>query len=138
MAAQKGKTFVLKIGDGATSEVFVTIGGMRTTAITINNTSVDITDKDSDSWTELLADAGGRNVTIRAGGVFKDTAAETSVLDAAMQALIDNYEVVFEDGSKFSGGFQIESLEYTGDNNDVRQYSFNLVSSGEITFTPAA
>lgn len=134
MAAQKGKTFVLKIGDGATTEAFTTVGGMRSTAIAINNTSVDITDKDSDSWTELLADAGGRNVTVRASGIFKDTASETTVLNAAMAGLIDNYEVVFEDGSKFSGGFQIENLEYTGDNNDTRQYSFNLVSSGEITF----
>ena len=135
MAAQKGKTFVLKIGNGATVEVFTTVGGMRSTSISINNTSVDITDKDSDSWQTLLADAGGRSVAISASGIFKDTVSEQTILDAAMAALINNYQIVFEDGGTFEGGFQIETLSYQGDNNDVRQYSLSLKSSGTITFT---
>ena len=133
--AQKGKTFLLKIGNGATSEVFTTLGGLRATSITINNTSVDITDKNSDSWQELLADAGGRNVTISAGGIFKDSASENTVRLAAMQAQINNYQVVFEDGATFEGGFQIENLTYNGDNNDVVQYTLSMKSSGEITLT---
>lgn len=136
MAAQKGKTFILKLSDGATVPTFTTIGGMRATRITINNTSVDITDKDSDSWQEILADAGGRSVSITASGIFKDTASETSLRTAAMQAQINDYQVVFTDtGDTFEGGFQIENFEYSGDNNDVVQYSFTMNSSGEVTFT---
>lgn len=135
MAAQKGKTFVLKIGNGATVETFTTVGGMRSTKITINNTAVDVSDKDSDSWVELLADSGGRNVVIAAAGVFKDSASEASMLSAALVGQIDNYEVVFADGHKFSGGFQITSLEYDGENNGVRTYSVNLTSSGEVAYT---
>lgn len=137
MAAQKGKTFLLKIGDGAPSETFTSIGGMRTTSIDINNTSIDITDKDSDSWQELLADGGGRNVTISCGGIFKDSATEADVLDAAMAATLNNFQLVFENGDVFEGAFQIENLKYQGDNNDVVQYTFSMKSSGEITLTRA-
>lgn len=136
MSAQKGKTFILKLGNGATTEVFTTVGGMRATSITINNTSVDITDKDSDSWQTLLADAGGRNITISASGIFKDTASETSIRTAAMAATLNNYQILFTGTSdKFQGAFQIENFSYQGDNNDVVQYSMSLKSSGEIVFT---
>lgn len=135
--AQKGKTMILKLGDGATAEAFTTIGGMRTTSIVINNTSVDITDKDSNSWQTLLADAGGRSIQISASGIYKDNNSERLFRDAAMTAGIDNYQVMFEDGSYFQGGFQIESLTYDGENNGTRMYSATLKSSGTITFTGA-
>lgn len=137
MAAQKGRAFVLKRGDGATSEVFTTVGGMRSTSMTIAGEQVNITDKDDAGWRKLLADAGEKTVSVSGSGVFKDTASEGLVRASAMEQTIDNYELVFEDGSKFAGGFQVASLEFTGEHNGAREYSLSLESSGEITYTAA-
>lgn len=136
MPAEKGRSFVLKVGDGATpTEAFTTVGGMRSTSISLNNETVDVSDKDSNGWRELLAAAGARSVTVSGSGVFKDTASEDTVRVNALGQSVDNYEIVFESGDKFAGPFQITSLEYTGDNNDARQYSITLESAGAVTFT---
>ena len=137
MAAQKGRSFVLKIGNGATVEAFTTVGGMRSTGITLGNETVDVTDKDSAGWRELLESAGGKSVSVSGSGVFKDTASETTVRTAALADTIDNYRVQFEDGDYFAGAFQITSLEITGENNGAREYALTLESSGAVTYTGA-
>ena len=136
MAAQKGRAFVLKISDGLSSPAFSVVGGMRTTGLTINGEMVDVTDKDSDGWRELLANAGTRTVTISFAGVFKDTATEEQIKDAAFNQDLNDYRAEFEDGDFFSGAFQLTSLEYTGEHNGARQYSGTLESSGTVTNTP--
>ena len=133
MAAEKGRAMVLKVGDGATSEAFTTIGGMRANTVTINGETVDITDKDSAGWRQLLAAAGVKSVSIQGNGVFKDSAAEATIRAYALAQSIDNYQLAFEDGDYFAGAFQITSLEYTGEYNGARQYSLQLESSGEVT-----
>ena len=40
MAAQKGSALLMKIGDGASPEAFTTIGGMRSTSMTLNDEMV--------------------------------------------------------------------------------------------------
>jgi len=137
MAAEKGRAFVLKIGDGATSETFNTIGGMRSNSMTINGEQVNISDKDSAGWRELLADAGEKSVSLSGSGVFKDTASEGTLQTAATSQTIDNYEIVFESGAKFTGAFQVSNLEYTGENNSELTFSASLESSGPVTFTAA-
>ena len=37
MAAQKGSAMLMKVGNGASPEVFSTIAGLRSTSLTVNN-----------------------------------------------------------------------------------------------------
>lgn len=134
MAAEKGLAMVLKVGDGASSESFTTVAGMRTTTIRINNELVDVTDKDSANARELLAAAGVQSMQIQCQGVFKDQASEATVRGNAEDMTIDNYQVVFADGDMYSGAWQISDLEYVGEYNGARQYSLTLESSGAITY----
>ncbi|RMF08905.1 MAG: phage major tail protein, TP901-1 family [Alphaproteobacteria bacterium] len=134
MAAEKGRAFVLKIGDGGNPETFSTIGGMRTTQLAINNEVVDITNKESGGWRDLLAGAGVRSVTLSGAGVFTDSAAEMSLQAKILAGSLDNYEVAFESGDSFSGAFQAVSLEYAGDHNGERTYTIRLESSGAVVF----
>jgi TP901-1 family phage major tail protein len=135
MAAEKGRAFVLKIGDGGDPEAFTTIGGMRTTQFAINNEIVDITNKGSAGWRELLGGAGVRSVSLRGAGVFTDSAAEMSLQAKMLAGSVDNYEVLFESGDSFAGAFQAVSLEYAGDHNGERTYTLRLESSGQVSFT---
>ena len=134
MAAEKGSGFILKIGNGATSETFATVGGMRTKSLTINNEAADITDDDSAGKRELLAAAGIQAMTLSGSGVFKDSAAETTVRTQAQNRTIVNWKITFADGDTYTGAFYITSLEYTGEYNGARMYSITLESSGAVTY----
>lgn len=134
MAAEKGRAFVLKIGDGAATEAFTTIGGMRATSLSINNELVDITTRNSNGWREILGGAGTRTVAISGSGVFTDSAAEAAFQARVMTAAVGNYEITFESGAKFSGPFFAAGLEFAGDHNGERTYSLRLESAGVINF----
>ncbi|MBL4802641.1 MAG: phage major tail protein, TP901-1 family [Emcibacter sp.] len=137
MAAEKGRAFLLRAGDGEAPEVFTTIGGMRATGFTLNAQTVDVTSKDSTGWRELLANAGMRSVAISGSGIFIDDVSQLDVQAKALASSIDNYQIAFESGATFEGNFQITSLEYSGEYNGERTYSLSLESSGAVTFTAA-
>lgn len=134
MAAEKGRAFVLRIGDGEDPETFTTIGGMRTTALAINNEPVDITNKTSGGWRELLGGAGVRSISVTGAGVFTDSAAEMSLQARALTGSVDSYRITFESGDSVTGTFQVISLDYAGDHNGERTYTLRLESSGVVSF----
>jgi TP901-1 family phage major tail protein len=137
MAAQKGSLFLLKVGDGGGTEVFTTIGGMRTNSFSLNNQAVDTTNKGSGQWRELLSGAGTSSVNISGSGVFTDDAAEEMVRGYAFNNEIHNYEIVFGNGDTLSGAFQITSYSRSGNHNNEEAYTVSLASAGAITFTTA-
>ena len=78
MAAQKGSAMLMKVGNGGSPETFTTIGGLRSTSLTINNESVDVTNKDSSGKRTMLAAAGVQSISVSGSGVFTDAASETT------------------------------------------------------------
>jgi TP901-1 family phage major tail protein len=132
MPAQKGAAFLLKVSDGATTPVYQTVAGLRTTQMSITGDTVVITSKDSGGWRELLSGAGVRTVSVSASGIFLGSTAETQIRGHALNGTIDDYELSFEDGSKFRGRFLIQKLDYAGDFNGERNYAMQLESSGAV------
>ncbi len=141
MAAQKGSALLLKIGADASaaaaSDTYTTVGGLRSTSITLNQESVDITNKDSANARELLGDAGVESVSISGSGVFTDAASEGTLRTAFGGANIPNFEVIIPDLGTYQGKFHIASLEYGGEYNGEVTYSVTLESSGSVSFTAA-
>lgn len=141
MAAQKGSALLLKIGAdssaAAASDTYTTVGGLRSTSITLNQESVDITNKDSSNARELLADAGVESVSISGSGVFTDAASEGTLRTAFGGSDIPNFEVIIPDLGTYQGKFHIASLEYGGEYNGEVTYSVTLESSGSVSFTAA-
>tara|TARA_E500000318_G_C3449563_1_gene168256 strand:+ start:66 stop:515 length:450 start_codon:yes stop_codon:yes gene_type:complete len=149
MAAQKGSGVLIKIGDSASPEVFTTIGGLRSTTITLNDEAVDVTTIDSLGHRALLAGAGINSVSISGSGVFTDAASETSLKTAffaqqntsdgssAQVAVFNNFQVIVPDFGTFEGSFMIASLEYAGEYNGEATYSVTFESAGYISFTAA-
>jgi TP901-1 family phage major tail protein len=132
MGAEKGSAFLLKVGNGATPPVFATVAGMRTTQMSVNGESVNVTSKDSGGWRELLSGAGVRSVSVSASGIFTGSAAETRVKTNALAGLIDDYELSFESGERMRGRFLVTRLDYAGDYNGERNYALSLESSGAV------
>ena len=142
MPAGKGSSFLLKDNSTGTP---ATIGGLRSTSMTINGEAVDITSKDSNAFIssgndkarDLLQGGGVRSMTISASGVFTDSSTENILRGFAFDGAIQNYDLVFSDGSKISGAFLITSYERAGEFNGEETYSVTLESSNTITYTNA-
>ena len=134
MAAQRGKALLLKIDISGT---MTTIVGMRSTSMTLNDEAVDITNKDSGSFRELLPAGGIQSMTITASGVFTDSTAETTLRSVYGTSTFSSYNVIVPDLGTYAGTFMVASLEYSGEYNGEATYSVTLESSGSITFTAA-
>ena len=93
MAAQKGSAMLIKVGAGS-PETFSTIAGLRSSSLTVNNESVDVTNKDSAGKRNLLAAAGVQSVSISGSGVFTDAASETTIKTNVLADSISNYQFI--------------------------------------------
>ena len=142
MAAGKGSSFLLKENSTGTP---ATVGGLRSTSMSINGEMVDITTKDSNAFIssgndkarDILQGGGIRSMSLSASGVFTDSSTENLVRGFAFDGAIQNYDLVFSDGSKIAGAFLITSYERAGEFNGEETYSLTLESSNTITYTNA-
>jgi TP901-1 family phage major tail protein len=136
MAAQKGKSVLIKLGDGGSpTEAFTTIGGLRSSSITLNDETVDITNKDSSGVRELLGGAGVNSVTISGSGVFTDSATEVSTRALLGASSFSNFQFIVPALGTYEGAFMLASLEYAGEYNGETTYSMTFESSGAVTFS---
>jgi TP901-1 family phage major tail protein len=134
MAAQAGRSLLFKIGDGASPEVFTTVGGMRSTTITLNDEIVDTTNKDSTNQARtLLAQAGVKSGSVSGSGVFTDSASETTLYGKWHSSTNSNYQFLVPNLITITGAFQLASLEYAGEYNGEVTYSFTFESAGDLT-----
>jgi len=146
MAAQKGLDMLLKIDIGGT---YTTIGGLRSTSISLADEAVDVTNKDSLGTRTLLVGAGVNSLSISGSGVFTDSASEVALRTAfqaqqntsdgssAQVAAFENFQFVVPDLGTYTGSFMIASLEYAGEFNGEVTYSMSFESAGYITFAAA-
>lgn len=141
MAKQKGRLMLVNIGDGAGSETFAKLCGLRSKTLTINNSEIDVTTADCDNpggplWTEVMD--GVKRVSVSGNGYFKDETTEARLNTVAMGASpIANFQIIVPDFGTFAGAFFVQSLEFGGEQEDGVTYSLSLASSGAVTFTAA-
>ena len=141
MAKQLGRSFLLKVGDGAASEVFTALAGINSKSITINNSSIDVTTPDASSpGGVLFAQSlnGLKSMSVSGDGIFLDETAEARLNTVAMQAdPVANFEMVVPDFGTFAGEFRVASLEFGGETEGGVTFSTSLESNGTVTFTSA-
>ena len=134
MAAQLGKSLLLKIN---VSGSMTTLGGMRSTSMTLNDEMVDITNKDSSNKRTLLPQGGIQSLTISGSGVFTDSTSEQQLRTSVGESVFNTDDFVIPDLGTYSGSFQVTSLEFAGEFNGEATYSVTLESSGTISFAAA-
>ena len=137
MSAQRGKDLLIKIGDGATPEIFTTVAGLRATTLAFNAQNVDVTNSDStEMWRELLG-AGVKSATILGSGVFKDAASDAALRTAFFNQALCNWQIVIPSFGTVSGPFKLASLQYEGPYDGELKLSLSLASAGALCFTAA-
>lgn len=132
MSAAAGKDFLLESDDGTST--FTVMGGLRSTAITINGENIDVTDQNSGQWQVLLSGAGISKCSISGSGIFNNTANEALAITRVIAKTINNYKIVDGTGKAFSGAWKISKLERKGDYKSSQDYSMTLESSGPIAY----
>ena len=134
MAAQKGNAVLIKI---AVSGTQTTVGGLRSSSITLNEETVDVTNKDSAGIRTLLAAGGVQSMSISGSGVFTDTAAEAAMRTQFGAATLLACSFIIPDLGTYAGNFQLTSLEYSGEYNGEATYSLSFESGAAVSFTAA-
>jgi TP901-1 family phage major tail protein len=136
MAAQKGKDLLIKIGDGAASETFTAVAGLRSTALAFDAKEVDVTNADSaGAWRELLAGSGVKSATVTGSGVFKDAASDALVRTAFFDQALNDWQIVIPDFGTVTGPFKVTALQYEGPYDGEAKMSLSLASAGALAFT---
>lgn len=133
MAAQKGSSLLLKIGSGSPVS-YTTVGGLRSTSITMNDEAVDVTNKDSAGVRTLLAQGGVNSMSVSGSGVFTDAASEATLRSAFNAATFSSFQIIIPELGTYTGSFMVASLEYAGEYNGEVTYSVTLESSGSVSF----
>lgn len=133
--AQKGLDILVKLGNGASPEVFTTIAGLRTKSITHNKEQVDVTSADNvDRWRELLGGAAVKSFSVTASGVLKDSAVMQLIMDAAQDDTFDSWQIIIPSIGTFEGAFQV-TMSVGGDHDGEATYDLTLESAGTLEFT---
>jgi TP901-1 family phage major tail protein len=114
----------------------VTVAGMRSTGLTINNESVDVTDKGDVPWRQLLA-VGIRSMESTAAGIFSNADVLADIMNDVTTGAIVTFKIISGRGDFFDGDFLVASCERNGEYNGAEQYSLTLSSAGAVTYTPA-
>ena len=134
MAKYLGNVMLLSVETAPSSGTFGTIGGSSSHTVTFNNEQIDVSDKDSNRWKELLA-AGDRSVTISMEGFVSDNA-NFALIEAAVETdTILNYQFDWGNSKQIEGSFHIDSFEVSGARNEAQSFSTTLTNSGEPTIT---
>lgn len=136
MAGQKGRDVLIKIGDGADPEYFITVAGIRAKTISLNARSVDGTSGESaGAWRELIAGAGVKSASVSGAGVFKDAASDAVIQQAFFAQASRTFQLVIPDFGVLQGPFLIEALDYSGDHDGEAAFAITLASAGVVSFT---
>jgi TP901-1 family phage major tail protein len=133
MAKFLGNALLLKIASTSGGSSYGTIGGSSEHSFNLNNEQVDVSDKDSNRWKELLA-AGDRSLSISMSGFISDDSNYVLLESAYENDTIWNMQLAYGDSKTITGAFHIDSFEVSGARNDGQSFSATITNSGEPTF----
>lgn len=138
ITAKAGRLFILKVESPDTPGTYLTVGGLRSTGMSINNNPVDITNVASNGFRELLPDGGVQAFSFNCDGIFDSQTPGFAVLwDAAQNRTLLGSQIISGHGDTFEGYLVVGNLTRTGSFDNAETFSCTLESSGEITYTPA-
>jgi TP901-1 family phage major tail protein len=132
MAAQAGRELLLKLENGGS---FVAVGGFKSNSFSINDETIEVTNKASGGFREILAGAGIRTVSASGSGVFVDDAIFAEVNQMVLNSVHGTWQVIVPDFGVYEGRFAVTSLDMSGEYNGEVTYDISLDSAGPVTFT---
>jgi TP901-1 family phage major tail protein len=136
--AVPGRTMLLKCDfSGFSPTSYTTLTGLRATQIKINGAEVDITNKNSNGWQELLALAGVRRFELTASGIYDDTPGDAMLQleQCAVNGTFINCEIIFgttPSAVMYVGQFAISDLTLDGPYDNTMTFSITLKNNAVV------
>lgn len=128
MAKYLGNAMILKVESTPSTGTYATIGGSVDHTYAQTAESVDVSDKDSSRWGEILT-AGSRNATISMNCWVSDNASFEVMREAWKTDTILYYQFEYSSDQLVIGKFHVDSLEISGANNTAQSASVSFTSS---------
>lgn len=127
----QGKNFLLQVSG---TSGLSTLSELTSNSFSINNSEIDVTNKDSGSWQEKFAAGTIKSAELSGEGVFSDAASVDTLKDIAMNTTPSaHFRMLDGLGDYFEGQFQVNSFELTGETEGFTTYSVSLGSTGVVT-----
>lgn len=111
------------------------IAGVREKGVSIAGEPVDVTSDEDSGWRTLLTVAGQNEVSVSLSGVTKD---KQLITDWFAGTRTRAAVLTYPDGSVLSGNFFLSTYNDTGPYNDAITFDAQIVSTGEVEFTPGS
>jgi predicted secreted protein len=129
MASLAGRKIVLT-WDGSV------VAGVKSRSITVGNSTIDVTNDDSNAWRTLLEDIGVSNVDISVSGILTDDTLLAASLSGDTTATAS---FAFDAGltgsaQTLSGTFFMDSFAITGETEAGATFEATFKSSGAPTY----
>lgn len=141
---QKGSKLLIRLGDGASPEVFAAPCGLTTKALNFSASSnefnvPDCDDPDAPTWTERVVSALSAGIT--GSGTLAMESLETW-REWFLSAQAKNIQVKFDATGANGGGHYamsaiLSTFNVTGEVGGLCQIEVEMASNGEVTWVPA-
>lgn len=131
----KGRDCLLKVDvTGASPTIYTAFTGLRATSIKLNGNQVDISNKNSGGWQELLSDAGIRKIELTGSGIYDGTAGQVFAYmeKAALTNAKIDAEIVFATGVAFTGTWIISDYSIDAPYDNAQTYNLTITSHGPV------
>lgn len=137
--AQPGRLFLLEIDlTGLSPTTYTAVAGLRLTDVTINGGPVDITNKGSGGWQEMLPGAGVRSANLSGSGIMDTNtlAPMQKLMQSALQGgtFVDAC-IVSGAGDKLFGTWAVDTFKRSGNYNDAETFEITLKSHGPVIYS---
>lgn len=124
--------------DGVFSLGLTAVAGVRVSGFTREATPIDISDKGSAGYQELLSGKVSNAVlSMNVEGVEKDNALRDIALGPQAGWYMTEASLQLANGDTLTGEFFLGSYQEGEDYKEAGTFTASLTSSGEWTFTPA-
>ena len=115
---------------------FQSFAGLQTRSIRFPDTSVKVTNADSEgNFREFIQGVGEDSLDFEGDGVFMSGPVMVQTLAARRNGLLLNYQVCVPGLGIYEGRFAIGSLEISAGQNEELKFRASFMSAGPIGFT---
>jgi len=129
MAKTAGDLAVMKKG-------VAVIAGVRTSNVTRDAQPIDISDRDSNRFPEMLAGKGSSSsLAMSLDGLEEDGVLEGLAFDPDADMLLTDMSLVLPNGYIIAGNFWLSNYQQGHPYKDATTFTAQLASSGAWTFT---
>lgn len=134
---QLGRLLLIKIGDGASPELFKNLCGLTTRSFNMSANEVDTTIVDCinpAAAPQKTAEPGIKSRTFSGSGKYVSGANTTKFIQHVTDATTFNAEVVVPGLGSFTGAWFVSDFEFSGETEGNMDFSGSFVAAGPLAF----